>query len=71
MNDSDIDKQIAQLTQAAEQMGAAMRDVAAMMGAFRKGLIDNGFPEDELIPMCVTQLGLLWHTLISNSGSED
>lgn len=36
-----------------DQAGAALRDVAQMLGGYRRDLIDAGFPTDDALEMCI------------------
>lgn len=39
---------------AADQLGAGMRDVAAVLGAYRRELMIQGFSRDEALELCST-----------------
>lgn len=71
MAKDDIDKKIAELIHEAEQAGAAFREVAKMLGAFRAGLVEVGFAPDEIVPLCIAQLSLWWTSMMNDQKDDD
>lgn len=43
---------ISDLTAALDQAGAALADVAGMLGDYRRQLVDAGFTPDEALELC-------------------
>lgn len=71
MDDKEIDDKIAALQQGAEQAGAALREIARMLGQFRAGLIEAGFTTEEIIPLVVTQLQLWWVSIMQENNNTE
>lgn len=41
------------LVAALDQLGASLRDVAAILGDYRRQLVAAGFPEEDALDLCI------------------